>query len=202
LSLKETMTLDTAIQQQMQRIGEIVEQLESNADPSTRAMAKDLVEALMAMHGAALQQILELAADAGEPGETFIRKCGRDDLISSVLLLYGLHPENLRSRVTYALEKTRNALRAQSASAELLSVSDDGAVTVRLEVKSTGCGSSAASVKATLEAALYNAAPDAMSIVINETDAAFSGSGFVSVAQLQSAQAMTATAGAPSRQGD
>jgi Fe-S cluster biogenesis protein NfuA len=202
LSLKETMTLDTAIQQQMQRIGEIVEQLESNADPSTRAMAKDLVEALMAMHGAALQQILELAADAGEPGETFIRKCGRDDLISSVLLLYGLHPENLRSRVTYALEKTRNALRAQSASAELLSVSDDGAVTVRLEVKSTGCGSSAASVKATLEAALYNAAPDAMSIVINETDAAFSGSGFVSVSQLQSAQAMTATAGAPSRQGD
>jgi Fe-S cluster biogenesis protein NfuA len=202
LSLKETMTLDTAIQQHMQRIGEIVEQLESNADPSTRAMAKDLVEALMAMHGAALQQILELAADAGEPGETFIRKCGRDDLISSVLLLYGLHPENLRSRVTYALEKTRNALRAQSASAELLSVSDDGAVTVRLEVKSTGCGSSAASVKATLEAALYNAAPDAMSIVINETDAAFSGSGFVSVSQLQSAQAMTATAGAPSRQGD
>jgi Fe-S cluster biogenesis protein NfuA len=202
LSLKETMTLDTAIQQHMQRIGEIVEQLESNADPSTRAMAKDLVEALMAMHGAALQQILELAADAGEPGETFIRKCGRDDLISSVLLLYGLHPENLRSRVTYALEKTRNALRAQSASAELLSVSDDGAVTVRLEVKSTGCGSSAASVKATLEAALYNAAPDAMSIVINETDAAFSGSGFVSVAQLRSAQAMTATAGAPSRQGD
>jgi Fe-S cluster biogenesis protein NfuA len=202
LSLKETMTLDTAIQQQMQRIGEIVEQLESNADPSTRAMAKELVEALMAMHGAALQQILELAADAGEPGETFIRKCGRDDLISSVLLLYGLHPENLRSRVTYALEKTRNALRAQSASAELLSVSDDGAVTVRLEVKSTGCGSSAASVKATLEAALYNAAPDAMSIVINETDAAFSGSGFVSVSQLQSAQAMTATAGAPSRQGD
>jgi Fe-S cluster biogenesis protein NfuA len=202
LSLKETMTLDTAIQQQMQRIGEIVEQLESNVDPSTRAMAKDLVEALMAMHGAALQQILELAADAGEPGETFIRKCGRDDLISSVLLLYGLHPENLRSRVTYALEKTRNALRAQSASAELLSVSDDGAVTVRLEVKSTGCGSSAASVKATLEAALYNAAPDAMSIVINETDAAFSGSGFVSVAQLRSAQAMTATAGAPSRQGD
>jgi len=196
------MTLDTAIQQQMQRIGEIVEQLESNADPSTRAMAKDLVEALLAMHGAALQQILELAADAGEPGQTLIRKCGRDDLISSVLLLYGLHPENLRSRVTYALEKTRNALRAQSASAELLSVSDDGAVTVRLEVKSTGCGSSAASVKATLEAALYNAAPDAMSIVINETDAAFSGSGFVSVSQLQSAQAMTATAGAPSRQGD
>ena len=196
------MAPDTAIQQQMQRIGEIVEQFESNADPGTRAMARDLVEALMAMHGTALQQILALAANAGEAGEAIIRKCGQDDLVSSVLLLYGLHPESLRSRVTYALEKTRNNLRAQSATAELVSVGDDGAVTVRLEVKSSGCGSSAASVKATLEAALYSAAPDAMSIVINETGAALTGSGFVSLAQLQSAQAITANAGAPSQQGD
>jgi Fe-S cluster biogenesis protein NfuA len=200
--MKETMAANTAIQQQMQRIGEIVEQLESHADPSTRAMAKGLVEALMAMHGAALQQILELAANAGEAGESIIRKCGRDDLISSVLLLYGLHPENLRSRVAYALEKTRNALRAQSASAELVSISDDGTVTLRLEAKSTSCGSSSASVKATLEAALYNAAPDAFSIVINETGGTLTGSGFVSVAQLQSPRAMTAIAGTPSRQGD
>jgi Fe-S cluster biogenesis protein NfuA len=190
-----------AIQQQMQRIGEIVEQLESSADPSTRAMARELVEALMAMHGTALQQILELAANAGEAGETIIRKCGRDDLVSSVLLLYGLHPENLRSRVAYALEKARNTLRAQSASAELVSVGDDGTVTVRLEVKSTGCGSSAASVKATLEAALCNAAPDAVSIVINETGAALTGSGFVSLAQLQNSQALTATASGPPQQG-
>jgi Fe-S cluster biogenesis protein NfuA len=202
LSLKETMALDTAIQQQMQRIGEIVEQFESNADPSTRAMARDLVEALMAIHGTALQQILELAAYAGEAGEAIIRKCGQDDLVSSVLLLYGLHPENLRSRVTYALEKTRNTLRAQSATAELVSVGDDGAVTVRLGVKSAGCGSSVASVKATLEAALYNAAPDAMSIVINETGAELAGSGFVSVAQLRTAQAITAIPGGPSQQGD
>jgi Fe-S cluster biogenesis protein NfuA len=194
------MAPDTAIQQKMQRIGEIVEQFESNADPRTRAMARELVEALMAMHGTALQQILELAANTGEVGETIIRQCGRDDLVSSVLLLYGLHPENLRSRVTYALEKTRNSLRAQSASAELVSISDDGAVTVRLETQSTGCGSS--SVKATLEAALYNAAPDAMSIVINETGAALTSSGFVSLAQLQSAHAMPTTAGAPSHHGD
>ena len=196
------MAPDTSIQKQMQRAGEIVEQFESNADPNTRALARELVEALMAMHGTALQQILELAANAGEAGETSIRKCGRDDLVSSVLLLYGLHPEKLRSRVANALEKARNALRAQSASAELESVSDDGAVTVRLEVKSIGCGSSAASVKATLEAALFNAVPDASSIVINETGAALTGSGFVSLAQLQSAHATTATAGAPSQQGD
>src|ERR1700720_616120 len=116
------MALDTAIQQQMQRIGEIVEQFESNADPSTRAMARDLVEALMAIHGTALQQILDLAAYAGEAGKAIIRKCGQDDLVSSVLLLYGLHPENLRSRVTHALEKSRTYLQSHSAVAELVSI--------------------------------------------------------------------------------
>src|SRR5580704_3774077 len=190
------MAQDTTIQKRMQRVGEIVERLESNSDPSTRAMARELVEALMALHGTALERILELAANAGEAGETIVRKCGRDDLVSSVLLLYGLHPENLRSRVAYALEKSRSSLQTHSASAELVSISDEGTVTVRLEVKSSGCGSSLASVKALLEAALYNAAPDALSIVISETDAPRTGSGFVSLAQLQSGQAVTATTGA------
>jgi len=192
------MAQDTTVQKQMQRIGEIVERLESSSDPSTRAMARELVEALMALHGTALERILELAANAGEAGETIIRKCGRDDLVSSVLVLYGLHPENLRSRVAYALEKSRSSLQTQSASAELVSISDDGTVTVRLEVKSTGCGSSLASIKARLEAALCNAAPDASSIVISETGAPLTGSGFVSLAQLQSGQPMTATTGARS----
>src|SRR5271154_404167 len=136
---------DKDLQKRIQRIGEIVEQLEANADPSARAMAKELLESLMALHGAALERILELAANAGEAGETIIRKCGRDELVSSVLLLYGLHPENLRSRVTYALEKSRTYLQSHSAAAELVSIDDDGVVTLRLAVKAGGCGSSGAS---------------------------------------------------------
>src|SRR5580658_8789463 len=127
------MAQDKELQKRMQRIGETIEQLESAADPSSRAMAKELLESLMALHGAALERILELAANAGEAGETIVRKCGRDDLVSSVLLLYGLHPENLRSRVAYALEKSRSSLQTHSASAELVSISDEGTVTVRLE---------------------------------------------------------------------
>src|SRR5580658_10368019 len=153
------------LQKRMQRIGEIVEQRESSADPHARAMARELLESLMALHGAALERILELAANAGDAGETIIRKCGRDELVSSVLLLYGLHPENLHSRVTHALEKSRTYLQSHSAVAELVSIAEDGVVTLRLEVKSAGCGSLAASVKSTLEAAIQNAAPDATSII-------------------------------------
>ena len=100
-----------------------------------------------------------------------IRKCGRDELVSSVLLLYGLHPEDLHTRVTRALEKSRPFLESHSANAELISIGEDGTVTLRLEVKSSGCGSSAALVKSTLEAAMQNAAPDAASIVVEEAGA-------------------------------
>lgn len=186
------MAQDTALQKQIQRIGEMVEQLEATADPHARAMAKELVESLMALHGAALERILEFASAAGEAGDAIVRKCGRDELVSSLLVLYGLHPEDLRSRVTSALEKSRAFLESHAANVELVSIRDDGTVTLRLQVKSNGCGSSAASVKSTLEAAIQNAAPDATSIIVEETGAALTRSGFVSVAQLESGQAMAA----------
>ena len=194
------MAQNTAIQKQIQRVGEIVETLESNADPSARAMAKELLESLMALHGAALERILELAANAGAAGETVIRNCGRDELVGSVLLLYGLHPESLQTRVLHALDKSRMSLQSHSASAELVSVDDDGVVIVQLGGKASSCGS--ASIKATMEAALQDAAPDAASIVVLEASSGMTGSGFISLAQLQSGQTMTALSGSRPQQGD
>jgi Fe-S cluster biogenesis protein NfuA len=186
------MALNKELQKRMQRIGEMVEQLESAVDPNSRAMARELLESLMALHGAALERILELASEAGEAGESIIRRCGRDELVSSLLLLYGLHPEDLRTRVTRALEKSKGYLESHAASAELVSIDGEGAVRLRLQVKSNGCGSTAAAVKSTLEAAIQDAAPDASSIVVEETGAGLTRSGFVSLAQLESGQAMAA----------
>jgi Fe-S cluster biogenesis protein NfuA len=201
LFLKEPMAQDKALQKQIQRIGEMVEHLETAADPNARAMAKELLESLMALHGAALERILQIAAEAGEPGEAIIQKCGRDDLVSSLLLLYGLHPENLRTRVTRALEKSNRQVEMHGAIAELISISEEGAVTVRLAAKSSGCGSTAASAKSTLEAALQDAAPDAASIDVEEAGEALARSGFVSVAQLQGGRALSALPVAPTTRG-
>jgi Fe-S cluster biogenesis protein NfuA len=136
----------------------------------------------MALHGAALERILDLASKLGEAGETLLQKCGSDELVSSVLLLYGLHPEGLHSRVAYALEKSRTFLASHGARAELLSCGEDG-IRVRLHLKANGCGSSGATVKSTLEAALQDAAPDAAAILVEEAASAV-GSGFVPVGQL------------------
>jgi Fe-S cluster biogenesis protein NfuA len=196
------MTQDMALQKRIQRIGTIVEQLESAADPNARALAKELLESLMALHGAGLERILELAREAGEAGQTIIGKYGRDELVSSLLLLYGLHPDDLRTRVTGALEKLQGFLESHAATAELISIQDDGTVTVRLQVKPNGgCGSTTASMKSTLEAAIQNAAPDAPSVIVAEMGTA--PAGFVSVAQLASGQAMAALSAARTqRSGD
>jgi Fe-S cluster biogenesis protein NfuA len=101
------------------------------------------------------------------------------------------------------LEKSRAYLASHAANAELVSIREDHTVTLRLHMKSNGCGSSAASVKSTLEAAIQSVAPDATAIVVEESYAGLQQSGFVSVAQLESGQAMAAlTVGRAQRSGD
>jgi Fe-S cluster biogenesis protein NfuA len=195
------MAQDTELQKKIQRIGTIVEQLETSADPNSRALARDLLESMMALHGAGLERILELAAEEGDGGVKLIEKCGRDELVSSLLLLYGLHPDDLATRVQRALEKTRPFLQSHAAQAELVSVREDGAVTVRLKQSASGCGSTAATVRSTVEAAIQDAAPDAKSVVVEQPGQPVAG--FVSVAQLQSGQSMTALSASPlQRNGD
>jgi Fe-S cluster biogenesis protein NfuA len=185
------MAQDPAFQKQIQRIGELVEQLEASSDPNSRATAKDLVESLMALHGTGIERILTLASETGEAGAVILGKCANDELVSSLLLLYGLHPEDLPTRVRKALEKSRKSLEKHSASAELVSITEEGVVTVQLHAKASGCGTTAGTLRATLEAALQDAAPDAVSIVVEEPGAVMR-SGFVSLAQLESGQAMAA----------
>jgi Fe-S cluster biogenesis protein NfuA len=195
------MAQDTELQKKIQRIGAIVERLETSADPNSRALARDLLESLMALHGAGLERILELASEEGDRGAQLIEKCGRDELVSSLLLLYGLHPDDLATRVERALEKTRPFLQSHGAQAEVVSVGGDRAVTVRLKQSAGGCGSTAATVRSTLEAAIQDAAPDATSVVVEQPGQP--ASGFVSVAQLQSGHPLTVLSAAPlQRTGD
>ncbi len=43
--------------------------------------------------------------DAGDAGMAIIDRLGRDSMVSSVLLLYGLHPEDFESRVVKAVDR-------------------------------------------------------------------------------------------------
>jgi Fe-S cluster biogenesis protein NfuA len=194
------MPQDVALQKRVQRIAGIVEQLESSADPNARALVKDLLESLMTLHGAALERILEFARSDGESGAELVRKCSRDELVSGLLILYGLHPDDLRTRVQRALDNIRPVLEKHASHAELVSLADDGMVSVRLRLKPDGgCGSTAATVRNALQAALEDAAPDALAIHIEEVGTG--AGGFVPIAKLQTSSIIPSLSAAPTPRG-
>jgi Fe-S cluster biogenesis protein NfuA len=166
----------------MQRIGELVQEIESIADPAVRASTKSLVQSIMDLHGRALEKALDIVAEAGESGMSTIDRLGDDPLVGSVLVLYGLHPEDIQARVVKAVDRIRPQLRKQGCEVELLDV-NEGAIRLRVETGSHSCGSTAKSLQASLEGAIYDAAPDLTSLVIEGFEAK-PASGFVALEKL------------------
>jgi Fe-S cluster biogenesis protein NfuA len=172
-------------QTRIQRIGVLVQELDSIADPAVRAASKELVQLLMDLHGTGLERMLEIVFLAGERGEVMIDDLGRDSLVSSLLILYGLHPEDLSTRVTRAIEQVRPKLRKLGCEVELVSL-QQGDVRLHASLEGHGCGSTAKTVHATLEEAVYTAAPDLTSFFVDGLDAP-AASGFVALDKLLTA---------------
>jgi hypothetical protein len=167
-------------QERVARIDGLVRKVEAAGDPVLRSAARELIESLMELHGAGLERILEIISNAGEAGAGLVQIFAQDELVSSLLVLYGIHPEDFETRVRRGLDKVRPQLRAHGARLELLSI-EDGAVTVRIN------GATSPEFEAAVRAVLLETAPDAVDVVIEGGKAAGNGSGFVPLASLRAA---------------
>jgi Fe-S cluster biogenesis protein NfuA len=168
-------------QQRVQSIERLLGEIQAAADPSLRTSVQQLLQLVMDLHGAAIERMLDLVrADSGG-GESLIHKIGGDDLVASLLVLYGLHPLPLEARITEALDKARARLRSHQGEVELLSI-QDGAVRLRLHANGHGCGSTTEALKEIVEDAVYRSAPDIASLVV---EGAGDKPGFVSLEMLQ-----------------
>src|SRR5271168_4254418 len=125
------MAQEKDFQERVRRIGALVEEIESIADPAVRTSTRHLVQLVMEFHGTAIDRALEILANGGEPGMAFIEQLGRDPIVSSLLVLYGLHPESLETRVSKAVERLEPKLRRDGAAIEMLGI-DEGAVRIRV----------------------------------------------------------------------
>ncbi|WP_406385787.1 hypothetical protein [Streptomyces sp. NBC_01618] len=116
------------------RIEEVLEQLTAAGDRKTSATAEELVRALMEFYGAGLARIIDglLTAPGRDTGETLDALLG-DGLVSSLLVLHDLHPEDTGMRIGRALEAVRDPVEVVSF--------DDSTGTLRLRTAGTGgCG--------------------------------------------------------------
>ena len=87
-------------QQRVARIDGLVQQVESAADPALRSAARELIQSLMELHGAGLERIIEIVSNAKETAG-LVQILSQDELVSSLLVLYNLHPEDFESGLGY-----------------------------------------------------------------------------------------------------
>ena len=103
---------------------------------------------------------LELADD--HPG--LITRLGRDELVGSLLVLHGLHPDSLEQRVARAVGSVAPLVTKGGASIEVTALdSEAAAVSVTVTAPGSGCGSTGEVLCDTVRQALADAAPDATS---------------------------------------
>ena len=150
---------ENKLQQRMQRIGELI----SHLDSEESARSRELLESVMDLHGEALDRVIQRLRQAGEAGQAVIESLAADPVVSSVLLLYGLHPLDLETRVRGAVEKIGPTLRSYGVYAELAGI-DEGKVRIRF--RGADSAFTARAVKSELEEELYAAAPDAASLIV------------------------------------
>jgi len=175
---------DKEFRKRVQQIGGLVQQIETIADPAVRATTRELVQLLMELHGTGLERMMEITFQEGDAGRRIIDDLGRDPLVSSLLVLYGLHPEEIASRVSQAVDRIRPSLRKQGCEVELLSA-NDGNIRVRVVLGAHTCGSTTETVRSTVEEAIYDAAPDVTSLTVEGLDGQ-PATGFVALEKLTS----------------
>lgn len=147
-------------EERVRRIEALVRRLEQFADPESREVAEQLMQAVLDLHGAGLEKMMDIAFEAGPSGEAIIRRFASDSLVSSLLVLHGLHPDDLETRARQVLAKVPGH-------AELVSVLDG---VVRVRVSAGGCGSGN-SEEESLKVMLREAVPDLVEVVVQQSAA-------------------------------
>ena len=164
----------------MQRVEALIEKIEASTDSELRSSAMELIQTLMDFHSAGIERMMDLTAKAGAAGYAIFDDFARDDLVAALLVLYGLHPKSIGERVLQAIEKVRPSLSLHEGDVEILGVTNS-VVRLRLRGSCDGCPSSALTLKNTIEEAIFSAAPDVVSIEVEESVQTANSNGLVQI---------------------
>ena len=142
------------LERRLERIAELVEQLEAGSDPASKALARELMRGVMALHADGLDRLLALTRASGAAGDALVERFARDRQVRTLLLLHDLHPWDSATRV-------REALKGHEGKVEILRV-DASTVEVRVD--------GPPSLVRTIEDALREAAPEIESVIVERQE--------------------------------
>ena len=149
------------------RIEPLLEEVRSMASPPVWERVEEIVRSVVHLYGEGLKRIDEIAAADGAAGERLRSQLAADNLVSSLLILHGLHPKDFETRVREALERVRPYLGSHGGDVEIVEINlDSGLVRLRMKGSCDGCPSSLLTVKLAVETAIREAAPEASTIEV------------------------------------
>jgi Fe-S cluster biogenesis protein NfuA/nitrite reductase/ring-hydroxylating ferredoxin subunit len=149
---------DKGLQERVTRMDALLGEIETLSDPNARSKAAEVVGVLLDLYGEGLARMMEVVAEGEERERTF-DAFAEDELVSHLLLLHGLHPLDLETRVIMALEEVRPYLQSHGGNVELLGV-EEGVARLRMQGSCSGCPSSTVTLRLAIEEAIQKTAPD------------------------------------------
>jgi hypothetical protein len=144
-----------------ERLGAALVQLEGRGPGAELDAARDMVREILALHGAAMARLVEIAEARGAAGRAILAAMADDDLVGNILALHGVHPVALERRVRAALDRLAPVAAGRGASFALVEL---GAEALVLSLAAERGG--AAELGRLAEDAICAAAPDAPPIRI------------------------------------
>lgn len=152
-------------QARLEHLETLLGEVERSDDPAAQTRVREIVRAILGLHEAGLERLLEIIADKGETGKAILDACAREGVVSGMLLLHNLHPLDLEARLHQALEGVRPYLRSHGGNVELLGI-EEGVVRLRLQGSCHSCPSSALTMQQTIVEAIYGRAPEVTAIEV------------------------------------
>ncbi|MGH9843571.1 MAG: Rieske 2Fe-2S domain-containing protein [Blastocatellia bacterium] len=158
----ETNTVQEETANPFEQLSALLESIEQHPDAEFRDRVRELVYSVIELHHGALRRILAITA-AQADGEETLKQLSEDDLVRAVLMVHGLMPQDLESRVLTALEHAREHLKPYDADVELVGIRESVA-RLRLVGGAASANVSTAVLKGAIEQALHELAPDLFNV--------------------------------------
>lgn len=155
-------------QQRLQSIERLLSEIDRRADPSLRTAVQQVVQLVMDLHGAGLERIVDLIRESGNDAGLLDRISG-DEAVESLLVLHDLHPLGLEARIQRGVNLAQERLRPHRGEVELVSL-ENGAMRLRVRAHANSCGSTGEALKEIVEGAIYQMAPDIVSLAVDTAD--------------------------------
>src|ERR1700716_3828309 len=148
------------------RIEVLLGDLRSMASPEVGGKVEEVIGLLVELYGAGLERILEVVNEDADTAGPLLKRFTDDKFIESLLVLHGIHPVDVDTRIEAALDQARPYLGSPPRGGAELGGADDGGGHLKLGGSCHGCPSSTVTVKLTLEQAIAEAAPEVIRVQV------------------------------------